>query len=187
MQWGWILPTAVALGVGLTSCGSSSNTTSSPTSSSSAAPEMTASVSPSAAAPTTAADTPGAGPTGLLPAYTPPAPDAERNRPCNAMAVNWTEFEVDAGSPRGVRVVLQKSTAQSPWPEVSLPDNYTAAVQTTDGRHVTQDAYITHDATGPWDSIAEFDFLFRDLNPADVKEVLLTNSKGTCWVKGDVD
>jgi hypothetical protein len=46
---------------------------------------------------------------------------------------------------------------------------------------------VTQPRLGPWDSIAEFDFLFRDINPADVKEVLLTNSTGTCWLKGDVD
>ena len=57
-------------------------------------------------------------------------------------------------------------------------------VQTTDAKHHTQEAAITADATGLWDSVAEFDFIFRDIDGADVKEVLMTNRKGTCWVQG---
>jgi len=46
----------------------------------------------------------------------------------------------------------------------------------------TEDAVIRPGKFGPWDSLVEYDFIFRDIDPADVKRVLLTNSKGTCWV-----
>ena len=48
----------------------------------------------------------------------------------------------------------------------------------------TENGAIGPGATGPWDSVAEYDFLFRDIDPADVKEVLMTNRKGMCWVQG---
>jgi hypothetical protein len=39
-------------------------------------------------------------------------------------------------------------------------------------------------ATGQWDSLSEKDFLFPDIDPADVEHVQMTTSKGTCWVDG---
>jgi hypothetical protein len=69
--------------------------------------------------------------------------------------------------------------------QLTLPDHFTVAVQTTDGRQTTQDAVIGPGATGPWDSVAEYDFLFRNVDPSNIKEVLMTNSKGTCQVQGD--
>jgi hypothetical protein len=67
----------------------------------------------------------------------------------------------------------------------TLPDSFTVVIQTTDGKHHTEDAVIRHGKFGPWDSVAEYDFIFRDIDSADVKRVLLTNSKGTCWVQPD--
>ena len=52
-------------------------------------------------------------------------------------------------------------------------------------RGFTQDAYVGNGATDKWDSVAEKDFNFRTVDPADVKEVLLTTTKGTCWVDGN--
>jgi hypothetical protein len=67
---------------------------------------------------------------------------------------------------------------------LQLPDYFKIAVQTKDGRHHTKEAVVALGASGPWDSVAEYDFLFPDIDPADVKEVLLTNRKGTCWLQG---
>jgi hypothetical protein len=51
------------------------------------------------------------------------------------------------------------------------PGHVTVAVQTTDGRHFTRDAYVGNGATDKWDSVAEKDFNFRTVDPADVKKV----------------
>jgi hypothetical protein len=80
-------------------------------------------------------------------------------------------------------VELEK-TPLVPNQYINLPD-LTVSVQTTDGRHLTQDAYVGNGATDKWDSLAEQDFNFRTVDPADVKEVLMTTSKGTCWVEGN--
>jgi hypothetical protein len=99
-------------------------------------------------------------------------------------AVDWTSFYGDSGSPTGARVVIEK-TALIPSDQLTLPDHFTVVVQTTDGQHHTEDAVIGTDATGRWDSKAEYDFLFRNVDPSDVKEVLMTDSKGTCSVQGN--
>jgi len=103
--------------------------------------------------------------------------------PCGQTAVDWTTH-YDSGSPSGTRVVIHK-TALISSDQLTLPDHFTVAVQTTDGRQTTQDAVIGPGATGRWDSVAEYDFLFRNVDPSNIKEVLMTNSKGTCQVQGD--
>lgn len=50
--------------------------------------------------------------------------------------------------------------------------------------HVTQDAYVGNGSTDKWDGVAEH-FNFRTVDPADVDKVLMTTSKGTCWVDGN--
>jgi len=118
-----------------------------------------------------------------LPPYTPPPPDAAGNPPCE-FGVGWdTFYDGDTGL-HGTRVVIEK-TPLEPNQYVNLPDHVTIAIQTTDERHFTQDAYVGHDATDKWDSVAEKDFNFRTVDPADIKEVLMTTSKGTCWVDGN--
>ena len=52
------------------------------------------------------------------------------------------------------RVVIEK-TPLVPSQYINLPDHVTVAVQTTDGRHFTQDAYVGNGATDKWDSVAE--------------------------------
>jgi hypothetical protein len=37
----------------------------------------------------------------------------------------------------------------------------------------------------PVDSVVEYHFPFRNVDRSDVNEVLMTNSKGTCWVQGN--
>jgi hypothetical protein len=37
---------------------------------------------------------------------------------------------------------------------IDLPDHLTVMIQTKDGRHVTEDAYVTAGATDKWDSVA---------------------------------
>lgn len=109
---------------------------------------------------------------------------AAPNPTCGQTAVGWTTFNAAPGTSKGTRVVIQK-TALTPSDQLILPDHFTVVVQTNDGNRHTEDAVISSNATGPSDSSAEYDFLFRDIDPSDVKEVLMTNSKGTCWVQGN--
>jgi hypothetical protein len=81
-------------------------------------------------------------------------------------------------------VVVQK-TALTPSDQLIFPDHFTVVVHTNDGMQHTKDAVIGSGATGPWDSAAEYDFLFGNVDPSNIKEVLMTNSKGTCWVQGN--
>jgi hypothetical protein len=109
---------------------------------------------------------------------------AAPNPTCGQTAVGWTTLNTAAGTPNGTRVVIQK-TALTPSDQLILPDHFTVVVQTNDGSSHTKDAVIGSGATGPWDSSTEYDFLFRDVDPSEVKQVLMTNSKGTCWVQGN--
>lgn len=109
---------------------------------------------------------------------------AAPNPTCGQTAVVWTTLSAAAGNPTGTRVVVQK-TALTPSDQLILPDHFTVVVHTNDGQSYTKDAVITSGATGTWDSAAEYDFLFRNVDPSDIKEVLMTNSKGTCWVQGN--
>ncbi len=70
---------------------------------------------------------------------------------------------------------------------LELPDNFKIVVQTKDGRHHTLEDVIYPGASGPWDSVDAYDFLFPDIDPLDVQEALLTNRKGTCWLQGPAD
>lgn len=164
--------------VGVTSCGSSTNTsTSSPASSSS-----TATPTPTATDLTTTPATPAPTAPGLPP-YTPPPPDAEGNPPCE-FGVGWNTFYDGDTGLDGTYVLIQK-TAIPPNQYINLPDYITVVVRTTDGRHLTQDAFVGNGATDKWDSVAEKDFIFRTVDPHDVKEVVMTTSKGQCWVQGN--
>lgn len=177
-----MLVTAVIVGafaVEVASCGSSSRNTAA--NSSQSATTTLPIVATSGTPPANASAPTGGG----LPPYTPPPPDAEGNPPCGISAVGWGTFFAETGTPDGTRVVLTKNPMvdSEKW---DLPDYFTVVVQTTDGKHHTQDAGISPgQGMGPWDSAAEFDFIFRDIDPADVKKVLLTNKKGTCWVQGN--
>ena len=57
-------------------------------------------------------------------------------------------------------MVIEK-TPLVPSHYIDLPDHVTVAVQTTDGRHFTQDGYVGNGSTDKWDSVAEKDFNFR--------------------------
>jgi hypothetical protein len=106
------------------------------------------------------------------------------SNPSCEFGVEWDTFhDADTGL-HGTRVVIEKPPLV-PNQYVNLPDHVTVAVQTTDGRHFTQDAYVGNGATDKWDSVAEKDFNFRSVDPADIKEVLMTTTKGTCWVDGN--
>jgi hypothetical protein len=109
---------------------------------------------------------------------------AAPNPTCGQTAVVWTTLNAAPGTPNGTRVVVQK-TALTPSDQLILPDHFTVVVHTNDGQSYTKDAVISSGATDPSDSAAEYDFLFRNVNPSDIKEVLMTNSKGTCWVQGN--
>lgn len=124
---------------------------------------------------------------GPLVTYTRPAPDAQGNPPCDGFltddimaGADWNGYYEGADQPQGVRVPIQKRGLQ-------LPDDFRIVLQTKDGKHHTKEAVVAPGASGPWDGEAEYDFLFPDIDPADVKEVLLTNRKGTCWLQGPAD
>lgn len=68
---------------------------------------------------------------------------------------------------------------------IVVPDAYTVVVETTYGRHFTQEAMVIAGKTAAYDSPVEKDFNFPTVDPSDVQEVLMTNSQGTCWVSGD--
>ena len=108
-----------------------------------------------------------------LPAWTPPPPDADGNPNCRS-GIGWDDY-FENGQAVGTRVSLSKN-------DFDLPDHFTIVVRRNDGREETQDAGVGRGATGPWDSVAEHDFLFTTLNPFDVKEVLMSNRDGRCWV-----
>jgi hypothetical protein len=55
-------------------------------------------------------------------------------------------YDGDTGGLHGTRVVIEK-TSLVPNQYINLPDHVTVAVQTTDGRHFTQDAYVGNGAT----------------------------------------
>jgi hypothetical protein len=164
-----------ALTLEVVSCGSSPNTTATPSS----IPTTTVPIVSTTDAISDTPLPPGRG----IPAYTPPPPDAEGHPPCGMSAADWTAF-TDQGAPHGTLIDIQKYplVPSEAW---TLPDSFTVVIQTTDGKHHTEDAVTRHGKFGPWDSVAEYDFIFRDIDPADVKRVLLTNSKGTCWVQPD--
>jgi hypothetical protein len=122
--------------------------------------------------------------------YTPPPPDAEGNPPCE-FGVTWETFcppvpldEPPDEVPHGTLVDVEKRPIV-PNRFVDLPDHFAVVVRTKDGRHITEDDYVSRAATGDWDSVVEKSFIFRTVDPLDVKEVLLTSSKGTCWVQGN--
>ena len=78
------------------------------------------------------------------------------NPPCE-FGVEWdTFYDGDTGL-HGTHVVIEK-TPPVPNQYINLPDHVTLAVQTADGRHFTQDAYVGDGATDKWDSLAEKDF-----------------------------
>ncbi|BBC69146.1 hypothetical protein MMRN_p1150 (plasmid) [Mycobacterium marinum] len=117
---------------------------------------------------------------------TPPTPDVHGNPPCDGFLTDdplggaeWAPYSPGPGELVGIRVPIYKANLQ-------LPDDFTIVVQTKDGKHHTEEAVVDFGATGAWDSAVEYDFLFPTIDPADVQEVLLTNSKGTCWVQGPV-
>lgn len=156
----------------LVSCGSSSTTATPP-------PSTTAKVATPATTSGTATPSTGGG----LPPYTPPPADAQGNPPCGLNAASWTTFFGQPGTPDGTSIEVFKISpvTSEQW---TLPDYFTVIVQTTDLKHHTQEALVRDGGTGPWDMPSEFDFIFREIDPADVKEVLLTSRKGTCWVQG---
>ena len=123
------------------------------------------------------------------PLYAPP-PDAEGNPPCE-FGVSWETFyppvpvdEPPGEAPHGTLVDVEKRPIV-PNRFVDLPDHFAVVVRTKDGRHITEDDYVSRAATGDWDSVVEKSFIFRTVDPLDVKEVLLTSSKATCWVQGN--
>jgi hypothetical protein len=120
-----------------------------------------------------------------LPPYTPPPPDGAGNPPCE-FGVGWDTFYGEPDAPHGTRVVITKNGLPELTSHfIDLPDHYTVSVRTKDGRHVTQDASVGEGGTDKWDTVAEKDFNFLNVDPADVKDVLMTTSKGTCWVDGN--
>ncbi|AGB23009.1 hypothetical protein Mycsm_02676 [Mycobacterium sp. JS623] len=119
-----------------------------------------------------------------LPAYTTPPPDTQGNPPCQ-FGVGWSTHYGGSGGVDSTRVVLDKTGGLGVNSSfIVLPDHYVVVVQTKDGHHHTQEAYVGREATGNWDTVAEKDFLFPDIDPADVAHVVMTTSKGTCWVDG---
>jgi hypothetical protein len=66
-----------------------------------------------------------------------------------------------------------------------VPDAYTVVVETTSGRQFTQEAMVTAGKTAAYDSPVEKDFNFPTVDPSVVQEVLMTTSRGTCWVSGN--
>jgi hypothetical protein len=76
------------------------------------------------------------------------------SNPSCEFGVEWDTFhDADTGL-HGTRVVIEKPSLV-PNQYLNLPDHVTVAVQTTDGRHFTQDAYVGNGATDKWDSVAE--------------------------------
>lgn len=103
--------------------------------------------------------------------YTPPVPDAQGNPPRDGFltddimaGADWNGYFEGTDQPQGVRVPIQKRGLQ-------LPDDFRIVLQTKDGKHHTKEAVVAPGASGPWDGEAEYDFLFPDIDPADVKEV----------------
>src|SRR5262245_23312471 len=64
---------------------------------------------------------------------------ATPNATCGQTAVGWTTFKAAPGTPKGTRVVVQK-TALTPSDQLILPDHFTVVVQTNDGKSYTKDA-----------------------------------------------
>jgi hypothetical protein len=81
---------------------------------------------------------------------------------------------------RGIR-----QAADAPNNFIVVPDAYTVVVETTSGRQFTQEAMVTAGKTAAYDSPAEKDFNFPTVDPSVVQEVLMTTSRGTCWVSGN--
>jgi hypothetical protein len=144
------------------------------------APVGTADPSYATPSPTTEATPPTVG---GQPDYFGTAPDANGNPACG-LAVGWdTFYDGDTGL-HGTRVVFDKQP-MPPNNHIVVPDAYTVVVETAYGRHFTQEAMVTNGKTAPYDSPVEKDFNFPNVDPSDVREVLMTNSKGTCWVSGN--
>ncbi|WP_260972931.1 hypothetical protein [Mycolicibacterium llatzerense] len=167
---------AIAITLLTSACGNSTSTQASSTTATSAATTATTTTQ------TVNEASPPAG--GGLPAYTTPPPDKAGNPPCQ-LGVGWSTFYSNDGQPNSTRIAIQKQNTMGIRSDfVVLPDNYTIVVQTKDGQHRTREEPVSAAATGPWDSVAEKDFLFPDIDPADVQAVHMTTSKGTCWVDG---
>ena len=120
-----------------------------------------------------------------LPAYTTPPPDDQGNPPCE-FGVGWQTF-YEGGSGTGTYVSIDKTDGFNINSQyIMFPDHYTVVVQTKDGRKHTLDAFVDkgQGLDEKWDTIAEKDFIFAEILPGDVNNVLMTTSKGTCWVDG---
>jgi hypothetical protein len=119
-----------------------------------------------------------------LPAYTTPPLDDQGNEPCQ-FGIGWDTFYGEPGSTNGTRVTIDKTGGMGVNSVyIVLPDHYTVVVETKEGRHQTQEAAVSAEATSNWDSVSEKDFNFPEIDPAEVAHVVMTTSKGTCWVDG---
>jgi hypothetical protein len=120
---------------------------------------------------------------GGQPDYFGNKPDARRNPACG-LSVGWdTFYDGDTGL-HGTRVVFDKQPTP-PNSFIVVPDAYTVVVETKSGRLFTQEAMVTAGKTAAYDSPVEKDFNFPTVDPSVVQEVLMTNSRGTCWVSGN--
>jgi hypothetical protein len=120
---------------------------------------------------------------GGQPKYFGNKPDADGNPACG-LAVGWDTFYDGDTGVHGTRVVFDKQPTP-PNNFIVVPGAYTVVVETTYGHHITQEAMVTTGKTGPYDSPVEKDFNFPTVDPSDVKEVLMTDRRGTCWVSGN--
>ncbi|AKS35103.1 hypothetical protein [Mycolicibacterium goodii] len=122
------------------------------------------------------------GPAGTgLTSIPPQPPDADGNPPCG-VGIGWDLYTGPNGS-RGVMVDIQKTLVINDF--VSLPDHFAVDIDTKDGRHYSQDDYVSEAATGNWDSVAEKDFIFEQIDPFDVEHVVVRSGEGTCWADGN--
>lgn len=111
--------------------------------------------------------------------------DNQGNPKCAVSVFGWSTFYGEPGREDGTRVSIQKVGLDGINPAgIPLPDQYQVTVHTNDGRHHTQTAAVDRTETGPWDGTDEKFFVFREINPADVAHVLISNKRGTCWVDG---
>lgn len=127
--------------------------------------------------PSTGTDPAGTG----LPYIPPLPPDADGNPPCG-VGIGWDLYTGRNGN-RGVMVDIQKTLVVNDF--VSLPDHFAVDLDTKDGRHYSQDDYVSEAATGNWDSVAEKDFIFEHVDPFDVEHVVVGSGEGTCWADGN--